>query len=186
MAKAIRQYNTNPFRLPSKLEQQLKKLALPPDVAQQFRELALSPDAVRQLKILLPIEWPPELMQAVEEAAVAAAAQPPTQASEEATVTAAPSAARGEAAEVPAQNVAPVIARIPTKAWYADWRNANPKPRGMTDTDYAKWLHGDMEKAPVTVFWTEATCRRRLYLDRVGGNLDIDSPGSDGRDPRPH
>src|SRR6516165_7698660 len=73
MAKAIRQYNTKPLRLPPELEQRLKGLALPPDVAQWFRDLALSPDTVQRLKLKIPVEAdiPLEPVQAVEQALAA-------------------------------------------------------------------------------------------------------------------
>jgi hypothetical protein len=185
MAKAVKQYNTKLLRLPPELEQRLKELALPPDVVHRFREFALPPDVVQRLKGLkIPVESdiPPELVQAVEQAL---AAEKP--------------AADAPAAKRPTD-------RIVTKAWAADWQKKNPKrkgetdkgetdkggtdkgetDKGETDTAYAKRMHSAMQNANVTVLWSEATCRRRLYLDRdAGGNLDTDAPGGERPDPRP-
>lgn len=144
MAKAIRQYNTRPFRLPPELEQRLKALALPPDVVQRFRELALSPDARRRLRLEIPVEWdiPPELVQAAEEVATP---KPP--------------------AEPPPQEAPPVVAPIATKDWFAAARKDHPKRKGESGDAWAKRLHGLMQGAPVTKLWSKGTCRRRLYRD---------------------
>jgi len=147
MAKVTLQYSTAAFRLPPELEQRLKELALPPDVARQFRELLALPRS--GLGLRFPTEWniPDEFVQAVAQAA----AEQPT------TLQAGPPAA--------------VTERTPTKVWYADWRKRNPKHKGETDTGYAKRIYDAMQQAPVTTFWSEPTCLRRLYLDRDGSDL---------------
>jgi hypothetical protein len=141
MAKATLRYNTTAFRLPPELERRLKQLALPPDVARQLRaKLAVSPDLMQRLRLDLSVgeDISPELVQVVEEATATAVASPVVQ---EAAVT----------------------ERIATKAWFTDAHKNNPKHKGETDSDWAKRLHGLMKNSPVTVLWSEATCRRRLY-----------------------
>jgi hypothetical protein len=153
MAKVGRPYSTaDLFR---------ERLALSPDFVARIRATGLSPEAVERIKAMRP---PPEMLERLKLPGAPEMAQwlernlrQPDEGTQ-----AAPEPPAAEKGPRPT-DVSPVTARIPTKQWW-NWACAEyPKQPGENNTQWADRLHGEMKKAPVTVLWAEATCRRRLY-----------------------